>query len=99
MRANFSLHYCDKPFIIKLDHFSSYVVKSICLKKDQFSIVQSDIKRNMLDKIFCVITNRVNRDALKFNWVCSRGLIRINAVRIPIHKTTYFKDVTITITI
>ena len=29
---NFNLHYCDKPFIIKLDHFSGYIVKGICQK-------------------------------------------------------------------
>ena len=49
--------------------------------------------KRILDKIFCVITNRVNRNALKFNWFCSSGLIRINAGRISIYKTTYFKDV------
>ena len=42
---------------------------------------------------FCDITNRVNTNAVKFNWLCSSGLIRINAGRIPINKTTYFKDV------
>ena len=89
--VNFNLHYCDEPFIIKLDYFSGYVVKVICQKKDQFLIVQSDVIRNMLDKIFCVITSRVNRNAVKFNWLCSSGLIRINAGRIPIYKTTYFK--------
>ena len=47
----------------------------------------------MLDKIFCDITNRVNTNAVKFNWLCSSGLISINAGRIPINKTTYFKDV------
>ena len=47
----------------------------------------------MLDKIFCVITSRVNRNTVKFNWLCSSGLIRINAGRIPIYKTIYFKDV------
>ena len=91
--ANFNLHYSGKPFITKLDHFSGYIVKGICQKRDQFLIVQSDVTRNMLDKIFCVITNRVNRNAVKFNWLCSSGLIRINAGRIPIYKTTYFKDV------
>ena len=65
--AKFNLHYCDKPFIVKLDHFSGYIVKGICQKRDQFLIVQSDIMRNMLDKSFCVITNRVNRNAVKFN--------------------------------
>ena len=90
---NFNLHYCDKPFIIKLDHFSGYVVKDVCQKRDQFLIVQSDVIRNMLDKICCVITNRVNRNAVKFNWLCCSDLIRINSGRIPIYKTIYFKHV------
>ena len=42
---------------------------------------------------FCVFTNRVNRNTVKFNWLCSSGLIRTNAGRIPIYKTTYFKNV------
>ena len=47
LSANFNLHYCDKPFIIKLDHFSGYVVKCICQKRDQFLVVQSDVIRSM----------------------------------------------------
>ena len=43
--------------------------------------------------MFCVTTNRVNRNAVKFNWLCSSGPIRINAGRIPIYKNTYFKCV------
>ena len=70
-----------------------YIVKGICQKRDQFLIVQSDITKNMLGKMFCVITNTVNRNAVKFNWLCSSGLIRINAGRIPIYKTTYLKDI------
>ena len=93
MCANFNLRYCVQLFIIKLEHFSGYVVKDICQKRDQFLIVQSDVIRNMLDKIFCAITSRVNRNTVKFNWLCSSGLIRINAGRIPIYKITYFKDV------
>ena len=91
--CKFNLRYCVELFIIKLGHFSGYVVKDICQKRDQFLIVQSDVIKNVLDKIFCVITSRVNRNAVKFNWLCSSGLIRINAGRIPIYKTTYFKDV------
>ena len=49
--------------------------------------------RKMLNRIFHVINKRVNRNAEKFNWVCSSGLIRIKARRIPTYKTTYFKDV------
>ena len=49
--------------------------------------------RNMLNRIFHVINNRVNRNAKKCNWLCSSGLIRIKAARIPTYKTTYFKDV------
>ena len=90
---NFNLHYCEQPFIVKLDHFSGYIVKGICKKRDQFLIVQSDIIRNMLDRIFPVINNKLNRSAEKFNWLCSNGLIRIKAGRIPTYKTTYFKDV------
>ena len=84
MCANFSLHYCDEPFIVKLDNFSGFAVKGICQKRDKFSIVQLVIIRNMLDKIFCTIANRVNRNAVKFNWLCSSALIRINSGRIPI---------------
>ena len=91
--AKFNLYYCDERFIVKLDHFLGYIVKGICQKRDQFLIVQSDITRNMLGKMFCVITNTVNRNAVKFNWLCSSGLIRINAGRIPIYKTTYLKDI------
>ena len=91
--CKFNLRYCVELFIIKLGHFSGYVVKDICQKRDQFLIVQSDVIKNVLDKIFCVITSRVNRNAVKFNWLCSSGLIRINAGRIPTYKTTYFKDV------
>ena len=28
--ANFNLYYCEEPFIVKLDHFSSYIIKGIC---------------------------------------------------------------------
>ena len=80
----FSLHYCDEPFIVKLDHFSGFAVKGIRQKRDQFSIVQLDIRRNMLDKLFYAFTNSVNRNAVKFNWLCSSALIRINSGRIPI---------------
>ena len=47
----------------------------------------------MLDRIFLVINNKLNRNAEKFNWPCSKGLIRIKAGRIPTYKTTCFKDV------
>ena len=72
--VNFNLHYCGEPFIVKLHHFSGYVVKGICQKRDQFFIVQSDVMRNMLNKIFHVINNRVNRNAEKINWICSSSL-------------------------
>ena len=85
---NFNLHYCGKPFIIKLDHFLGYIVKGICQKRDQFLIAQSDIMRNMLNRIFLVINNKLNRNAEKFYWLCSNGLIRIKAGRIPTYKTT-----------
>ena len=65
--ANFNLYYCEEPFIVKLDHFSSYIIKGICQKRDQFTIVQSDIMRNMLDRIFLVINIKLNRNAEKFN--------------------------------
>ena len=91
--ANFSLYYGGEPFIVNLDHFLGYVVKGNCQKRDQFSNVQSGVMRNMLNRIFHVINNRVNRNAGKCNWLCSSGLIRIKAGRIPIYKTTYFKDV------
>ena len=47
----------------------------------------------MLDRIFLVINNKLNRNDEIFNWLCSNGLIRIKAGRIPTYKTTYFKDV------
>ena len=47
----------------------------------------------MLDRIFLVINNKLNRNADKFFWLCSNGLIRIKAGRIPTYKTNYFKDV------
>ena len=47
----------------------------------------------MLDNIFCVSINRINRNAVKFNWLCSTGLIRINAGTLPIYKTTCLNDV------
>ena len=37
--ANFNLHYCDKPFIVKLDHFPGFIMEGICQKKDQLLIV------------------------------------------------------------
>ena len=43
---NFNLHYCNQPFIVKLDHFLGYTVKDICQKIDQLLIVQSDIMQN-----------------------------------------------------
>ena len=92
MCANFSLYYGGQPFIVNLDHFLGYVVKVNCQKRDQFSNVQSGVMRNMLNRIFHVINNRVNRNAEKFNWVCSNSVIRIKAGRIPTYKTTYFKD-------
>ena len=49
--------------------------------------------RNILNRIFHVRNNRVNRNAEKSHWLCSSGLIRIKAGRIPAYKTTYFKDV------
>ena len=93
MCANFKLHYCEEPFIVKLDHFSGYIVKGICQKRDQFLIIQSDIMRNMLDKIFLVINSKLNRNAKKLNWLSCNGLIRIKAGRIRTYKTIYFKDV------
>ena len=89
---NFNLHYCDEPFIVKLDHFFGLYCKKVFIRKG-FLIVQLDIIRNMLDRIFLVINNKLNRNAEKFNWLCSKGLIRIKAGRIPTYKTTYFKDV------
>ena len=77
----------------KIRYFSGYVVKGISQKRDQFLIVQSDIMRNILNRIFHVRNNRVNRNAEKCHWLCSSGLIRIKAGRIPAYKTTYFKDV------
>ena len=43
---NFNLHYCNQPFIVKLDHFLGYTLKGICQKRDQLLIVQSDIMQN-----------------------------------------------------
>ena len=74
---NFNLHYCEKPFIVKLNHFLGYIVKGNCQKRDQFLIVQSGIMRNMLDRTFLVINNKLNRNAEKFNWLCSNDLIRM----------------------
>ena len=91
--ANFNFYYCDEPFTVKLDNFSGYVVKDICQKRYHFLIVQSDVMRNMFNKIFHVINNRVNRNAEKCNWLCSSGLIRIKAGRIPTYKITYVKGV------
>ena len=34
--ANFNLHYCDEPFIIKLDHCSGYVVRVFVRKEISF---------------------------------------------------------------
>ena len=90
--ANFNFYYCGEPFTVKLDHFSGYVVKDIYQKRYHFLIVQSGVMRNMLNRIFHVINNRVNRNAEKFNWICSNSVIRIKAGRIPTYKTTYFKD-------
>ena len=47
----------------------------------------------MLDRIFLIFNNKLNRNDEIFNWLCSNGLIRIKAGRIPTYKTTYFKDV------
>ena len=82
-------------FTVQLDHFSGYVVKDIRQKKDQFLIVQSDVIKNMMEKFLCVITKRVNRNAVKYSWLCSSGLTRINPGRTPIYKTSYFKDVNV----
>ena len=89
--ANFNLHYCDEPFFLKLDHCSGYIVKGICQKRCQFLIVQSHIMRNMLDIIFFVINNKLNRNAGKLNWLCSNGLIRIKTGRIPTYLFIYKK--------
>ena len=49
--------------------------------------------RNMLDRMFLLINNKLNRNSETLNLLFCNGLIRIKAGRIPTHKTTYFKDV------
>ena len=93
MCANFSLHYSEETFIVKLDHFLGYIVKGICQKRDQFLIVQSDSMRNRLESIFLVINNKLNSNAEKLSWFYCNGLIRIMTGGIPTYNTTYFKDV------
>ena len=49
----------------------------------------------MLNKIFHVINNRVNRNAEKINWICSSSLkpYQNKGWKNTTYKTTYFKDV------
>ena len=43
--------------------------------------------------IFAVINRKINHYSAELNWICSNGLLPINAGQLPLYKITYFKDV------
>ena len=45
--------------------------------------------------IFAVINRKINHSSAELNWICSNGLLVINAGQLPLYKITYFKDVII----
>ena len=57
---NFNLHYCDEPFLVKLDHFCASIVKGTCQKRNQFLNVQLVAISNILTRLFAVINNKIN---------------------------------------
>ena len=49
---NFKLHYNNRPFLVKIDHFSWYRVTGICQKKKIFLVIESDPVQRLLPKKF-----------------------------------------------
>lgn len=43
--------------------------------------------------IFAVINRKINDYSAELNWICSNGLLPINAGQLPLYEITYFKDV------
>ena len=91
---NSNLHYNNPLFLVKIDHFSGYRVTSICQKKKNVLVIESDPVQRLLSKIFYRIEATVEKENL-VNLFCSPGVIQIDGRRLPLGKITYFKDVII----
>ena len=89
---NSNLHYLGESFLVKIDYFSAYIVKGKCQKRKAFLNVQSMQVSNKLWEIFTVNNRKINHGSAELNWICSNGLLAINAGWLPLYKKTYFKD-------
>ena len=65
---NYNLHYNDRPFLVKIDHFSGYRVTSFCQKKKNFLVIKSDPVQRLLSEIFYGIEAAVEN---KISSICS----------------------------
>ena len=76
---NSNLHYLGESFLVKIDYFSAYIVKGKCQKRKAFLNVQSMQVSNKLWEIFTVNNRKINHGSAELNWICSNGLLAINA--------------------
>ena len=91
---NNNLHYNNRPFLVKIDHFSGYRVTGICQKKIKFLVIESDPVQRLLSEISYRIEAAVEKENL-VNLCCSLGVIQIDGRRLSLGKITYFKDIII----
>ena len=80
---SYNLHYNNRLFLVKIDHFSGYRVTGICQKKKIFLVIESDPVQILLSKIFNRIEAAVEKENL-VNLFFSPGVIQIDGTRLPL---------------